>query len=163
MLNDYLKESARTAAGEAHFDNVHPGSLQDDFNAFMADADFLDAAKKSIFYNREYLYEGNEDGEITLDNYFDQDVIHAILGIATESAELVEVLTKPGEEYRAKLMDEAGDCLFYLAMLFRSLNTTFEEVADLNIQKLKVRFPNGFDQDKAIRRDTSKEEAIFKE
>ena len=46
-------------------------------------------------------------------------------------------------------------------MLFRELDTDFDEVATTNINKLKARFPEKFTQDKAYNRDLDTEREIL--
>ena len=61
------------------------------------------------------------------------------------------------------LKEEAGDLLWYLAMLFRELDTDFTEVATTNINKLKARFPEKFTEEKAYVRDLITERKILED
>ena len=47
---------------------------------------------------------------------------------------------------RNKVKDEAGDLLWYLAMLTDQYGITLNEVAEHNVAKLKRRYPSGFSQ-----------------
>ena len=83
---------------------------------------------------------------LTTTEYLD----NAVLGIAGEAGEIAEVWKKfkfHGKgitETNQKLLDEAGDVLWYLALLASSRWTTIEEIATKNIEKLKDRWPDGF-------------------
>lgn len=165
-MEKYLVESGRTAAGELHTNKVNVGYAYRAMLEFAAAAWKLDQVKKALFYGKDGL-----DWTITQPTLtrptrdltgIDINILHSILGIATEAGELVEELTKLLNDYEMedvhkKLVFETGDVLWYQAMLLRALGTTFEETADLNIQKLMARFPEKFDKKKAIEKDESLE------
>ena len=88
---------------------------------------------------------------------FLSELDHACKGIVDEAGELTAALKK-GFIYgkpidKVNLIEEAGDSLWYFAMLFRALGTSFEEVFDKNIAKLKVRYPDKFTSELALNRD----------
>jgi NTP pyrophosphatase (non-canonical NTP hydrolase) len=72
----------------------------------------------------------------------------AALGLAGESGEVVDVIKKHvhhGKPLdRAKLVDELGDVLWYLAYLASIEGIDLAEVATANSRKSRARFPNGF-------------------
>jgi NTP pyrophosphatase (non-canonical NTP hydrolase) len=84
------------------------------------------------------------------------DLTHAILGIAGEAGELVDgfkkhlIYGKPIDEENMK--EEAGDILWYMALLLRTLGCTFEEVMQKNIDKLMIRYPDRYTDQAAIAR-----------
>ena len=90
---------------------------------------------------------------------------HAVLGMASEAGELVDAIKKAkiyGHTLdRINLVEEAGDCFWYLALLCHELNVSFEEVWEKNISKLKVRYPGKWSKARAIQRDHKKERKIF--
>jgi NTP pyrophosphatase (non-canonical NTP hydrolase) len=53
---------------------------------------------------------------------------------------------------REKLIDEASDCFWYLAAIASGLDIPLEEIALHNIEKLKKRYPDGFDATKSLNR-----------
>lgn len=57
---------------------------------------------------------------------------------------------KPLDE--AKLKEELGDVMYYMAVLARAIGCDFEEIMAGNMAKLKARFPNGFTEADAITR-----------
>lgn len=48
---------------------------------------------------------------------------------------------------------ECGDILWYIAMICHSLNRNMDETIQMNINKLKARYPEGFDVVKANNRE----------
>jgi NTP pyrophosphatase (non-canonical NTP hydrolase) len=131
----------------------------------------LDAIKKQLFYNKtSYLLEPVEKDDLTCEvllegfNENPKDIIHAILGIATEAGELLEALDTVymGSNCtfdHVNLKEEGGDLQWYQALLFKTIETTFEEVQQLNIAKLqKKRYKNKkFSIEEATERDLSAE------
>ena len=71
------------------------------------------------------------------------------LGLAGESGEVADILKKhllkTKEISVEHLKEELGDVLWYLAEACQCFGFTLDEIAELNIQKLKKRHPEGFD------------------
>lgn len=67
--------------------------------------------------------------------------LNACMGMVGESAETLEHMKKylfQGHELnRDKLIEEAGDTLWYIAKLARVCGITLEELAERNIEKLE--------------------------
>ena len=61
------------------------------------------------------------------------------------------------------IKEELGDLLFYVARFMELYGWTFEEVMQLNTDKLKARYPDKFTQDAAENRDLVKEREILEE
>jgi NTP pyrophosphatase (non-canonical NTP hydrolase) len=93
------------------------------------------------------------------------DLLHAALGLQTESAEFSDMLKKAifyGKSIdQVNLKEEIGDLLWYAALALRALNTDFETVMERNIEKLKARYPQKFTEENAIVRDLDKEREIL--
>ena len=76
-------------------------------------------------------------------------VLNAALGLSGEVGELNDMLKK--WIFHEKQLDidhakkEAGDICWYLAMLCESFGWNFDEIMQINIDKLKARYPEGFD------------------
>jgi NTP pyrophosphatase (non-canonical NTP hydrolase) len=51
------------------------------------------------------------------------------------------------------MIEELGDVLWYCAELACGLGVTLDEVAMRNIDKLRRRYPEGFDAERSINRD----------
>ncbi len=93
------------------------------------------------------------------------DLMHAGMGICTEGGELLDLSKKhtfygkPVDWHNAA--EEIGDTLWYCAIAARALGLSLEQIAQLNIDKLKARYPDNFSPEKAINRDTGAERQII--
>ena len=80
------------------------------------------------------------------------------LGLAGEVGEAVEMIKKElghGHQMILGLLEkELGDVLWYLCAIARSYDLDLDDIAWLNIEKLKARYPNGFSHERSINRDT---------
>jgi NTP pyrophosphatase (non-canonical NTP hydrolase) len=84
---------------------------------------------------------------------FDADVprlLTAALGMTAEAGEFTEVVKKiflQGKPYNEEnvfhLKRELGDICWYLAQACMALDTNFEEVLQMNFDKLSARYPEG--------------------
>jgi NTP pyrophosphatase (non-canonical NTP hydrolase) len=88
---------------------------------------------------------------------FKENLSNIGLGMTGEAGEVADLLKKHihhghGLNSR-KLIEEAGDVLFYVAWLAESLGVTLEYVADHNVAKLQRRYPEGFSTERSINRD----------
>jgi len=91
-------------------------------------------------------------------------LLHAAMGSFTESAEMVEALLhqyETGELDGVNLAEESGDVFWYHAIAAHELGIGFEETQAKNIAKLRARFPNKFEADKALNRDLGAERTIL--
>lgn len=72
------------------------------------------------------------------------------MGLAGEAGEVCDYLKKVvfhGHQLdKAKVCDELGDVLWYIANLANAMDVPLSEIANQNINKLKQRYPNGFEQ-----------------
>lgn len=71
------------------------------------------------------------------------------LGLAGEAGEVVDLIKKQvchqhGIDADA-IAKELGDVLWYIAAIASVLGLSLDEVADRNIEKLRKRYPSGFD------------------
>jgi len=87
-------------------------------------------------------------------------LLTAALGLTAESGEFTEVIKKiilQGKPYNEDnvfhLKRELGDICWYLAQACMALDTTFDEIIEMNVEKLKARYPGGeFDVHKSENR-----------
>jgi len=90
------------------------------------------------------------------------ELAHATIGIATESGELLDALKKHWvyeQDLDAdNIKEEIGDLLFYLQALCATVNTSMQECMDLNVAKLKKRYPEGYTNEAAKERADKVEE-----
>ena len=94
-----------------------------------------------------------------------RNIIHGIIGKATEAGELLEALQRTviyGDKFDfPNVNEEQGDGFWYDAVLARATGTTFEEIQKTNIAKLRHRFPDNFTNYDANNRDLSGERQIL--
>ena len=76
---------------------------------------------------------------------------HASMGLAGEAGEVVDLLKKyvfHGHDFdSAKVRDELGDVLWYVAALAAACELSLDEVAEHNAAKLRARYPDGFSEE----------------
>lgn len=81
----------------------------------------------------------------------------ALFGLAGEVGELCDHYKKymhQGHDIDYDHMaEEAGDVLWYLAEIVDALDVTLEDIARRNIDKLRNRYPDGFDPERSINRE----------
>lgn len=88
-------------------------------------------------------------------------LLHGMVGIATEAGELLDAFKR--EAFYGKNLDEtniveeAGDILWYLALVLDSVDSTLHEAMQRNIQKLWRRYPDAYSPEKALERDLAAE------
>ena len=81
--------------------------------------------------------------------------LHSLLGLPAEVGELTGIYQKDlqgHEDTDRHRMKEAGDILWMLTEYCTSQGWTLDEVAALNISKLKDRYPDGFEPEKSLHR-----------
>ena len=77
-------------------------------------------------------------------------LLTAALGLGAESGEFTEVVKKiilQGKPYNEDnvfhMKRELGDICWYIAQACMALDTTFDEIIEMNVDKLKKRYPGG--------------------
>lgn len=93
------------------------------------------------------------------------DILHAILGIFTEGAEMADALKRHifyGTTLDVvNLKEESGDLLWYIQLLLTALGVTLEEALDVNEAKLRKRYGSQFTEHAAVNRDLEIERKIL--
>lgn len=83
-------------------------------------------------------------------------IFNACLGLSGEVGEFNDIIKK--RIFHEKQLDidhakkEAGDICWYLAMLCESFGWSLDEIMQMNVDKLKARYPQGFDIERANHR-----------
>ena len=84
-------------------------------------------------------------------------LINGVMGLCGEAGEAIDIVKKhlaQGHELDCEhLIDELGDIAWYLAETATILGISLEEVLQRNIDKLKARYPEGFDTEKSQNRE----------
>ena len=77
-------------------------------------------------------------------------LLTASLGLTAESGEYPEVVKKlilQGKPYNEDnvfhMKRELGDICWYIAQACMALDTTFDEIIEMNVEKLETRYPGG--------------------
>jgi NTP pyrophosphatase (non-canonical NTP hydrolase) len=125
--------------------------------------------KKNNYQNDALRTESNDFEAIAkrLQNPETIRLFHCGIGLATEAGEFLDALKKHifyGKEIdRVNLSEELGDIQWYSAIGADTLNDTLDNIQDVNIKKLKSRFPDKFTGKDALNRDLDKERDILEE
>lgn len=169
-IKTYLEESARTVPSMPRGMEVNDTvleALRYCISQMIATGNPVDDLKKHIYYGKPFSWIdpiNNVAKEKQTVSEFDTDVIHAIVGIATEATELLEALYSmlSGQPIdKVNLVEEVGDLMWYQALLLRKLESDFEQAGGINIEKLYARFPQKFSGSAAINRDTVSERELL--
>jgi NTP pyrophosphatase (non-canonical NTP hydrolase) len=85
-----------------------------------------------------------------------EQIANAVMGLAGEAGEIADLYKKKlyhGHDVSAmQIIDELGDLLWYLAAVASLEGLSLADIARQNIDKLKVRYPNGFTKRDSILR-----------
>lgn len=94
-------------------------------------------------------------------------LIHYTDGLVTEAAEMKDAIKKHtayGSELDVpNLKEELGDVFWYAARILELFDWSMMDVMQLNIDKLKARYPEKFTQELAESRDLDKEREILEQ
>ena len=112
------------------------------YKKFVNEVTSNESKHNDVFFERlAYLKEKNFPSE---------RLLTAAVGMSAEAGEFTEVIKKiifqgkePTEENIFHLKRELGDICWYLAQACMALDTTFDEVIEMNVDKLKARYPGG--------------------
>jgi len=172
-LKDYIEQSERT-------ERKFPEGMEVDrcsglaMNSLFKDMKFiggrLDQVKKHLIYGKplsDEMWIGNRTGKGYVEELAEEkaEALHALLGIITEVSELADALTPFIFDKKSldvvNVEEELADAMWYIAILVRLHDIDFEAALNRNIEKLKARFPEKFDADRAINRDVVAERVIL--
>ncbi len=83
-------------------------------------------------------------------------LINGVMGLCGESGEAIDIVKKwlaQGHELdKEHLAKELGDIAWYLAETATALDLSLSDIFEANIEKLKKRYPEGFDSEKSVNR-----------
>lgn len=83
-------------------------------------------------------------------------LVNSVMGLCGESGEAIDIVKKwlmQGHELdKERLIRELGDVAWYLAEAATALDVPLEAVFQRNLDKLRQRFPNGFDTEASVNR-----------
>ncbi|MBQ3566700.1 MAG: nucleoside triphosphate pyrophosphohydrolase family protein [Oscillospiraceae bacterium] len=83
-------------------------------------------------------------------------MVNGLIGLNGEAGEAIDILKKHlfhGHELdREHLAKELGDVAWYLAVTAKAIGYDLETIFQMNIDKLKARYPDGFSIEKSLHR-----------
>lgn len=173
-IKQYEKDALRTDkddysdVSQRVFDNY--AEVKSVLKQFVAISKKVDQLKKKLVYGKKdvtielkYMHETSVEERVKAAGM--ARVMHGIIGVASESSELVEAMLASIETGTdidtVNLMEEVGDQLWYQNLILSEAGYSFEESADRNIAKLAKRYPEKFTEKDALERDVVAERAIL--
>lgn len=123
----------------------------------------VDNTHREVIDMLEYVLTGNDYQEAavrTANKNLDslQQLQNGLMGLNGESGEVIDLLKKHlfqghplDVEHIAK---ELGDIVWYLAISAYAIDYDLEAIMQMNIDKLRERYPLGFDSEQSINRKT---------
>ena len=86
----------------------------------------------------------------------EQNLVNGCLGLSGETGEVCDIVKKylfQGHKLeRDRIADELGDVLWYVALTAKGIGYSLNDIMEHNIEKLKKRYPNGFEKERSINR-----------
>jgi NTP pyrophosphatase (non-canonical NTP hydrolase) len=177
---EYCAGAQVTLSHEFYADDLDYHLVIKALSDFISAGNILDKVKKALFYGKDTAevnrilhaayWESKDKSEPPVHgqwpDHVSPEIIHCILGIATESVELVEALytalydSAPLDEVNVR--EELGDLLWYMHIAFNKCYVkTLNPILRKNLLKLNARFPDKFEASRAINRDLKTERAIL--
>lgn len=84
-------------------------------------------------------------------------ILNGVLGLGGESGECQDIVKKhlfQGHDLdKGHLAEELGDVAWYLAVSAHAIGLDLESVLQGNVDKLRKRYPDGFDQERSLHRE----------
>lgn len=84
-------------------------------------------------------------------------ILNGVLGLGGESGECEDLVKKERFQDhkldKEKMAKELGDVAWYLALTAYGIGYDLEDILNMNIEKLRARYPDGFDIDHSLHRN----------
>lgn len=84
-------------------------------------------------------------------------LLNGLMGLCGEAGEAIDLMKKhlyQGHELdREHMAKELGDVAWYIAISADALGYDLETVLQMNVDKLRKRYPHGFDADRSLHRE----------
>lgn len=105
--------------------------------------------KEALRTERNTLWHEIDENKIRLMN--------GLMGLNGEAGEAIDILKKylyQGHYFdREHLAKELGDVAWYLAVSADALGYSLEEILKMNVEKLRARYPYGFEAERSVNRE----------
>lgn len=83
-------------------------------------------------------------------------LLNGVMGLNGEAGEAMDIVKKymfQGHELdREHVAKELSDCLWYLAVAAKGCGYTLAEIVEMNVKKLRARYPEGFTIENSLHR-----------
>ena len=116
-----------------------------DFDRYLQ---FVDAVTSEESKDYESFIARLED--LDREDFPTERLLTAAVGMSAEAGEFTEVIKKMifqgkpvNEENLFHLKRELGDIMWYVAQACMGLNVSFNEIVEMNVEKLQARYPGG--------------------
>ena len=130
-------------------DGLRIASLIEENKALHQDAKHLTAAEYQVAAMR------TSNDKLTIRDH----VLNGALGLFGEGGEVADLIKKAYMQGhpldKAHIAEELGDVCWYVAEMATALGCSVEEIMRGNIDKLRRRYPDGFDAGRSINREGS--------
>ena len=86
----------------------------------------------------------------------DDRLNHAVFGLTSEAGEVAGILQKVYQGHpfdKEHIKKELGDCLWMIAEACEAIGISMDAVMEMNIEKLKARYPDGFEVERSLHRE----------
>lgn len=187
---EYMKAAARTESIPASLE-INEYGMRETLRLIVTAGKVVDMVKRHLYYGEKGRIHPGKFKELLVDladtcddlgviagdiglrynesedlNRLDIRLTHATLGIFTESGEMAELLFSQmkGEpiDY-VGFSEEIGDVDWYKAILHNVLNVNEPALRQMNIDKLRKRYPEKFNVDEATSRDLPGERSVLED
>jgi hypothetical protein len=164
---EYVGHVANLASNQYHAELVSPHELDRMLDAAAAATAWADAIKRSLFYGADNTPKTKYAPTSVQHDPALAELVHGIIGLFGEAGELMQHLhdvmsgTEPLD--LVNIVEEMGDAHWYLALLHKHVGKLPSEVWDINIAKLRKRFPNKFTEEAALNRDLDGEREVLEQ
>jgi NTP pyrophosphatase (non-canonical NTP hydrolase) len=115
---------------------------------------YLEMVKRQI--SKNYIFPDDINKSI---------LFHSIIGLVTESGELMDNMKKhlfyKKDIDEVNIDEELGDIYFYTVAALISRGKNLSDILEINMKKIFARFPNGFNEKDALNRNLDKERMIL--
>lgn len=84
-----------------------------------------------------------------------EKILHSLFGMTAEIGELHGIFQKVYQGHVADethMKKEIGDLLWFIAEFCTTNGWKFDEIAEMNVDKLKARYPEGFEEERSLHR-----------
>lgn len=110
--------------------------------------EFVDAVTSNE--SKDFSEFADRLNDLKIQGFPTQRLLTAAVGMSAEAGEFTEVIKKiifqgkpVNEENLFHLKRELGDIMWYVAQACMGLDTTLDEIMEMNVDKLKARYPGG--------------------